>query len=189
MSVEEIPRRAPGPGEVLIKVKYSAICGTDVHAFLYDVPPPGVVMGHEYSGTIAGVGPNVTRWKEGDRVMGGGGTPPRGKELPQRDHPRFDYRSMGASLNSMRSYAEYVINKDWEVIGIPEGGLGHGGRIVRAGRRGRSGRPQVRLEARRLGRGAGGWPDRPVHSAGSQSGGRQEGLRFRALGHQGRGGS
>ena len=121
LSVEEIPRRDPGPGEVLIRVKYSAICGTDVHAFLYDVPPPGVVMGHEYSGTVAGVGPNVTRWKEGDRVMGGGGTPPRGTEFPQRDHPRFDYRSMGASLNSMRSYAEYVINKDWEIIGIPEG--------------------------------------------------------------------
>ena len=121
LSVDEIPRPDPGPGEVVIKVRYSAICGTDVHAFLYDVPPPGAVMGHEYSGAIASVGPGVTRWKEGDRVMGGGGAPPPGTKFPQRDHPRFDYRTMGASVNSVRSYAEYVLNKDWEIIAIPEG--------------------------------------------------------------------
>ena len=72
-AVEEIPTPVPGPGEVRIKVGYSAICGTDVHAFLYDVSPSGAVLGHEYSGTIDEVGPGVTRWKEGDRVMGGAG--------------------------------------------------------------------------------------------------------------------
>ena len=120
-SVEELPTPVPGPGQVLIKVKYSAICGTDVHAYLYDAAAVGSVMGHEYSGTIDRVGPNVTMWKEGDRVMGGGGAPPAGTKLPQRDHPRFDYRSMGSSINSTRSYAEYVINKDWEIISIPDG--------------------------------------------------------------------
>ena len=120
-AVEEIPTPVPGPGQVRIKVRYSAICGTDVHAFLYDVPPPGAVMGHEYSGTIAEIGPGVTRWKDGDRVMGGGGAVPAGTEFPLRDHPRFNYRTMGASINSVRSYAEYVMNQDWEIIGIPEG--------------------------------------------------------------------
>ncbi len=119
-AVEDLPRPVPGPGEVLIRVKYSAVCGTDVHAFLYDAPPPGAVLGHEYSGRIAETGPGVTRWKKDDRVMGGGGEPPPGTQVPLRDHPRFDYRSMGPSINSVRSYAEYVINKDWEVIAIPE---------------------------------------------------------------------
>ena len=57
LSVEEVPTPEPGPGQLLVKVRYSAICGTDVHAFLYDVPPPGMVMGHEYSGTVARLGP------------------------------------------------------------------------------------------------------------------------------------
>ena len=32
--VEEVPTPAPGPGQVVVKVNYCAICGTDVHAFL-----------------------------------------------------------------------------------------------------------------------------------------------------------
>jgi threonine dehydrogenase-like Zn-dependent dehydrogenase len=42
LSVEDVPTPEPGPGQVLVKVKYSAICGTDVHAFLYDIPPSGM---------------------------------------------------------------------------------------------------------------------------------------------------
>ena len=72
LEVEEIPTPEPGAGEVVLKVKHCAICGTDVHAFLYDVAEPGTVMGHEYSGVISAVGPGVTRWREGDRVIGGG---------------------------------------------------------------------------------------------------------------------
>ena len=71
--IEEIPTPSPGPTQILVKVKYCAICGTDVHGFLYDAVPPGTVMGHEYCGTVAEVGADVTRWKPGDRVVGGGG--------------------------------------------------------------------------------------------------------------------
>ena len=67
--VEDLPVPEPGPGEILVKVSHSAICGTDVHAFLYDIAPPGAVMGHEFSGTVAAVGPGVDKWKEGDRVI------------------------------------------------------------------------------------------------------------------------
>ena len=70
LSVEEVPTPTPGPGQVLIRVKYCAICGTDVHGFLYDVPPPGTVMGHEYCGTVTQVGHGVSAWSEGDRVVG-----------------------------------------------------------------------------------------------------------------------
>ena len=76
--VEEIPTPEVGPRQVLVKVRYSAICGTDVHTVLYDVLALGAVMGHEFCGTIAKLGTEVTRWKVGDRVVGGGGTPPPG---------------------------------------------------------------------------------------------------------------
>ena len=76
LEVMDVDIPQPDVNEVLIKVKYCAICGTDVHAFMYDVPPAGTVMGHEFSGTIVRVGQEVTRLKEGMRVVGGGGAPP-----------------------------------------------------------------------------------------------------------------
>ena len=64
---KEIPE--PGPGEVLIKVLASGICGTDVHIYLGeylgDYP---VIPGHEFSGLVTVAGSQVTRFKVGDRV-------------------------------------------------------------------------------------------------------------------------
>lgn len=68
---EEIETPKPGPGEVLVKVKYTGICGSDVprvngnacHYF------PNV-LGHEFSGTIVELGEGVTERKIGDRVAG-----------------------------------------------------------------------------------------------------------------------
>ena len=118
--VEEIPTPSPGPGQVLVRVRYCAICGTDVHAYMYDAPPPGTVMGHEYCGTIASVGEGVTRWSEGDRVVGGGGTAPAGS-LPSFKAPRFNYRTMGFDAKPVRAYAEYVVMEEWDPLGVPDG--------------------------------------------------------------------
>ena len=118
--VEEVETPVPGPSEVLIKVRYCALCGTDVHAFMYDAPPPGTVMGHEFCGVVAGLGPGVAGWSEGDRVVGGGGAPPPGKEPPIRRDPRYNYRLQGFS-GRMRAYAEYVVMDEWGPIPIPDG--------------------------------------------------------------------
>ena len=121
LEVEEIPTPAPGPGQLLVDVTYCAICGTDVHGFLYDVVPPGTVMGHEYSGTIAELGEGVSGWKVGDRVVGGGGTPPPGMGPSFVRDPRFNYRTMGFHGRPLRAYAEYVVMEEWEPVPIPEG--------------------------------------------------------------------
>ena len=121
LEVEEIPTPVPGPGEVLLKIKYCAICGTDVHAFLYDIPPSGTVMGHEFCGTIAAVGPGVTRWKEGDRVIGDGGAPPPGVHKAVRVEPRYNYRTMGFASMRQRGYAEYTLQEEWAPRSIPDG--------------------------------------------------------------------
>ena len=59
-----------GPDEVLIKVKYSGICGTDwsIYKGWYSSDKLPLVAGHEFSGVIVEVGKNVTRVKENDRV-------------------------------------------------------------------------------------------------------------------------
>ena len=72
LEVEEIPTPNAGPGEVVVRVRYCAVCGTDVHAFMYDVAPPGTVMGHEYCGTVTEVGEGVARWQVGRPRCGRG---------------------------------------------------------------------------------------------------------------------
>lgn len=69
VSVISIPDPHPAPGEVLIRVRASGICGTDVHIlrgeYLGEYP---VIPGHEFSGDVEAVGCAVTRFKAGDRV-------------------------------------------------------------------------------------------------------------------------
>lgn len=121
LAVEEIPTPEPGPGQVLVQVRFCAICGTDVHGWLYDKVPPGVVMGHEYSGAVVGLGESVSRWRVGDRVMGGGGTPPPGKGPAFAIEPRFDYHATGFAGRPLRAYAEYVVMEEWEPLAVPDG--------------------------------------------------------------------
>lgn len=65
----EIPKLSEN--EVLIKVAYSGICGTDIH-IKHDQYPywPPVIMGHEFSGTVVDTGKNVKGFSKGDRVVG-----------------------------------------------------------------------------------------------------------------------
>ncbi|MBI5641345.1 MAG: alcohol dehydrogenase catalytic domain-containing protein [Nitrospirae bacterium] len=65
--IEEMPVPEPGPGELLLRVKASGICGSDVMHW-YRAGRGPVVLGHEIAGEIAGVGEGVTSWSVGDRV-------------------------------------------------------------------------------------------------------------------------
>jgi len=63
-TLEEIPVPAPGPGEVVIASRASAICGSDLHGFREASPRriPPLVMGHETVGEIADVGDGVEQY-------------------------------------------------------------------------------------------------------------------------------
>ena len=67
--VEEVPVPDVGPGEVLIKVAACGICGTDIKKIFQRYVEPPQILGHEVAGTVVAVGPGVTKWKPGDRVM------------------------------------------------------------------------------------------------------------------------
>jgi len=81
--VEQYPDPPPpGPGELRVAVAYAGICGTDVHEYLsgpvfipFDRPHPltghkgPTILGHEMSGTVLEVGPGVTGFAPGDRVV------------------------------------------------------------------------------------------------------------------------
>lgn len=69
-----LPDPEPGPGEVVVQMKVSGICGTDLH-YMNETPAQrgercAIVPGHEAAGIIVAVGPGVVRRKVGDRVVG-----------------------------------------------------------------------------------------------------------------------
>jgi alcohol dehydrogenase, propanol-preferring len=66
----DLPIPEPGPDELLVKVSACAVCRTDLHVAEGDLPPhrPRVVPGHQVVGAVAGAGPEVTGFAEGDRV-------------------------------------------------------------------------------------------------------------------------
>jgi propanol-preferring alcohol dehydrogenase len=71
LEIREVPVPAVGPGQVLIRVRASGVCHTDLHAAEGDwpvKPSPPFIPGHEGVGEVAAVGPGVGHLKEGDRV-------------------------------------------------------------------------------------------------------------------------
>jgi (R,R)-butanediol dehydrogenase/meso-butanediol dehydrogenase/diacetyl reductase len=72
VEVEARPVPCPGPGQVLLEVDYCGICGSDIH-LLYEgwAGKPGLVAGHEFSGTIVGLGDGVGGWRTGETVVAG----------------------------------------------------------------------------------------------------------------------
>jgi L-iditol 2-dehydrogenase len=66
--LEDVPNPRIGPGELLVKVLASGICGSDVMEW-YRIPKAPRVLGHEIAGEIFEVGKNVERYQVGDRVF------------------------------------------------------------------------------------------------------------------------
>lgn len=106
---EDIETPSPKEGEVLIKVKYTGICGSDVPRVNGDAAHYyPIVLGHEFSGVVAEVGKGVTGLKVGDRVAG----VPLVPCLKCEDCQRGDYSLCKhySFIGSRRfgSFAEYV---------------------------------------------------------------------------------
>ena len=57
LEIQEAPRPAPGPGQILVRMRNVGVCGSDLHWFHGDFPlPPGFVMGHECAGQVEALG-------------------------------------------------------------------------------------------------------------------------------------
>src|ERR1700744_2920310 len=71
-SVEDKPRPTlQSPTDAIVKLTHTTICGTDLHILRGDAPevPRGTTLGHEGVGTVDAVGPGVTAFRPGDRVL------------------------------------------------------------------------------------------------------------------------
>ncbi|MFW9783014.1 MAG: zinc-binding dehydrogenase [Candidatus Heimdallarchaeota archaeon] len=106
---EDYPKPIPGRDEVLVRIHYCGICGSDITNFklkMYQVP---LIMGHEISGEVAEIGENVSGLKLGDKVV----CFTVALEVGGRD-----LKGLGTFQDG--GFAEYVnVPKDW-VFKIPE---------------------------------------------------------------------
>ena len=66
--IEEMPIPRTGPGELLVRIEASGICGSDVMEW-YRVKRAPLVLGHEIAGEVVEVGEGVGRYKKGDRIV------------------------------------------------------------------------------------------------------------------------
>jgi alcohol dehydrogenase len=76
IGIEQVAIPRPGPGEAVIRVTLTTICGTDLHILKGEYPvKPGLVIGHEPVGVIYKLGLGVTGYAVGERVLVGAITP------------------------------------------------------------------------------------------------------------------
>jgi L-iditol 2-dehydrogenase len=120
--VERIPRPRPAPGEVLVRVGFCGVCGSDIpRIFVKGTYRFLTVCGHEFAGTIEACGADVERYKPGDRVVvfpllwcNKCAACELGNYVQCSDYDYYGSRRDGA-------FAEYVAVPPQNLIPVPEG--------------------------------------------------------------------
>lgn len=124
VELREVPVRPPQPDELLIRVKYCGICGTDLHIQQDEFPnDPPVIMGHEYCGTVVEVGEAAQeRWSPGQRVVGELHTGACGRcELCLVGKPHICDAKLALGSRRDGAFAEYLTLPAWLAHPIPDG--------------------------------------------------------------------
>lgn len=111
--MDEVAMPQVGVNDVLIKIKKTAICGTDLHIYLWDewaqetINAP-MVIGHEYVGVVVALGAGVQRVKVGDRVTGEGHIACGVCRNCRRGKEHVCESSVGVGVNRDGAFAEYL---------------------------------------------------------------------------------
>jgi threonine 3-dehydrogenase len=121
----EVAKPIPGSRDVLIRIKKTAICGTDVHIWNWDswaqktIPVP-LVTGHEYVGIIEQVGSEVTAFQVGDRVSGEGHLTCGTCRNCRAGRQHLCRNTLGVGVNRQGAFAEYLCLPQGNVYRIPD---------------------------------------------------------------------
>ncbi len=111
--LEDMPEPEIGNNDVLVKIKKTAICGTDIHIYNWDewaqktIPVP-MITGHEYAGEIVELGSNVTDLKIGDIVSGEGHITCGRCRNCLAGKPHLCPYTIGVGVNRTGAFAEYL---------------------------------------------------------------------------------
>ena len=123
--MERVPVPEPGPSDVLIRVKKTAICGTDVHIWNWDewsakTVPVGLVTGHEFVGEIADTGAAATKYRIGQRVSGEGHIVCGVCRNCRAGRGHLCRNTKGVGVHRDGAFAEYLCLPESNVIAIPD---------------------------------------------------------------------
>ena len=123
VTVEDRPVTRPGPGQVLVRVHHCGICGSDIHQLRDGWGfKPGAVAGHEWAGTVADVGADVTTWSVGERVVGGPSAKcGRCRRCAEGKPSQCENRSTLITDNSDGAFAEFILVRAGGILRLPDG--------------------------------------------------------------------
>lgn len=121
-----VERPKLGHNDLLIKIKKTAICGTDVHIHNWDewaqktIPVP-MVVGHEYVGEVVGIGQEVRGFSIGDRVSGEGHITCGHCRNCRAGRTHLCRNTVGVGVNREGAFAEYLVLPAFNAFKIPDG--------------------------------------------------------------------
>jgi threonine 3-dehydrogenase len=122
---QEVPEPECGDNDVCIKIVKTAICGTDLHIYNWDewsqqVIKPPMVIGHEFSGTVAAVGKEVRGLAIGDRVSGEGHITCGHCRNCRAGKRHLCRNTIGVGVNRNGCFAEYLVIPAVNAFPIPD---------------------------------------------------------------------
>ncbi len=123
--IEERPVPAIGPEDVLIKVRKTGICGTDIHIWNWDdwaqrTVPVGLVTGHEFAGEIVEIGTQVEGLAVGQRCSGEGHLIGKTSRQSRAGKFHLDPATRGIGVNEPGAFAEYLRLPAFNVVPLPD---------------------------------------------------------------------
>lgn len=122
MTEAEIPQ--PGPNDLLIKIRKTAICGTDIHIYQWDewsqktIPVP-MIVGHEYVGEVVDMGAEVRGFTQGDRVSGEGHITCGHCRNCRAGRRHLCRNTVGVGVDRQGAFAEYLVIPAFNAFKIP----------------------------------------------------------------------
>jgi threonine 3-dehydrogenase len=124
--LHQAPIPEVGHNDLLIKIRKTSICGTDLHIYNWDawaqqtIPVP-MTIGHEYVGVVAGIGQEVSGFALGDRVSGEGHVTCGHCRNCRAGRRHLCRNSVGVGVNRSGAFAEYLVIPAVNAFKLPAG--------------------------------------------------------------------
>jgi L-iditol 2-dehydrogenase len=122
MPLEDRPDPVAGPGQVVVAIRASGICGSDVHGFggATGRRRIGVVMGHEAAGDVVEVGPGVSSTSVGDRVVLRSILPCGRCDRCRHGEPNICLDRQGMGMHFDGAYADRIVVDEALIVPLPD---------------------------------------------------------------------
>ena len=123
--LQDTPKPEVGHNDLLIKIRKTAFCGTDMHIYNWDewsqktIPVP-MVVGHEYVGEVVGMGQEVRGFNLGDRVSGEGHITCGHCRNCRAGRRHLCRNTEGVGVNRPGAFAEYLVIPAFNAFKIPD---------------------------------------------------------------------